>query len=183
MKPERTSPHDWREWRRMRAWELSQHGWAQCAIAEALGVGRAIVSRWLAAAGEGGPDALRSRLRAGPAGKLLPGQRFLIADFLWHGAEAYGFRGDVWTCAWVAKVIEEEFGVHYHKGHLARILQDIGWTPQVPITRAIQRAEEEIQRWRVEVGPELKRRARSEGRTLVFVDESGFYLLPGVVKT
>jgi transposase len=167
----------------MRAWELSQEGWAQADIAGALDVGRPSVSRWLAAAAEGGPDALRSRLHVGPAGKLLPGQRFLIADFLWHGAEAYGFRGDVWTCDRVRQVIKEEFGVDYHEHHVARILKEIGWTPQVPITRAIQRDEQEIQRWRDEVWPELKRRARKERRSLVFVDESGFYLLPSVVKT
>ncbi len=167
----------------MRAWELSQHGWTQRDIAEALGVGRPAVSQWLTAASQGGPDALRSRLRIGPAGKLLPGQRYLIADFLWHGAEAYGFRGDFWTCDRVAKVIKEEFGVEYHAGHVSRILKEIGWTPQVPIVQAIQRDEEAIQRWRDEVWPVLKRRATRQRRTLVFVDESGFYLLPGVVKT
>jgi transposase len=183
MEQERSFPQDWREWRRLRAWELSQQDWAPTDIADALGVGRPSVSRWLAAAAESGPDALRSRLRVGPAGKLLPGQRYLIADFLWHGAEAYGFRGDVWTCDRVRQVIQEEFGVDYHKGHVARILHEIGWTPQVPITRAIQRDEEEIRRWRKDVWPALKRRARKERRTLVFVDESGFYLLPSVVKT
>ena len=40
-----------------------------------------------------------------------------------------------------------------------------------------------IARWRTEVWPELRRRAVAERRTLVFVDESGFYLLPGVVRT
>ena len=60
---------------------------------------------------------------------------------------------------------------------------DLGWTPQVPITRAIQRDEEAIERWRVESWPVLKEKARREHRALVFVDESGFYLLPGVVKT
>jgi transposase len=183
MDQERNTFHDWREWRRMRAWELSQQGWASCDIAEALGVSRPAVSQWLSAAAEGGPDALRSRLRPGPAGKLLPGQRELIADFLWHGAEAYGFRGDVWTCDRIRKVIKEEFAVDYHKHHVARILQEIGWTPQVPIARAIQRNEKEIQRWRDEVWPELERRARKARRTIVFVDESGFYLLPSVVKT
>jgi transposase len=167
----------------MRAWELSQQGWSQGKIAEALGVGRPSVCQWLAAARQAGPDALRSRLRVGPPGKLLPGQRYLIADCLWHGAEAYGFRGDLWTCDRVRQVIKEEFGIEYHKGHVSRILKEIGWTPQVPITRAIQRDEGEIQRWRDQVWPELKRRARRERRRLVFVDESGFYLLPGVVKT
>jgi transposase len=89
----------------------------------------------------------------------------------------------VWTCARIAQVIEEEFGVRYHKGHVARILQALHWTPQVPIRRAIQRDEEAIQRWRDEVCPDLLRRARRERRVLVFEDESGFYLLPGLVRT
>jgi transposase len=157
MEREPSSPHDWREWRRLRAWDLTRQGWAPCDIAEALGVSRAAVSPWLATATAAGRDALRSGLRPGPAGKLLPGQRFLIADCLWHGAEAYGFRGDRWTCARVGKVIEEEFGVRYHPGHVSRLLKELGWTPQVPITRAIQRDEAAIQRWREYDWPQVKR--------------------------
>ena len=83
----------------------------------------------------------------------------------------------------VGKVIEEEFGVRYHPGHVSRILKEIGWTPQVPITRAIQRDEEAIACWREHDWPQLKRIASRQGQSLVFVDESGFYLLPQVVKT
>ena len=43
--------------------------------------------------------------------------------------------------------------------------------------------EEAIRRWRSEVWPDLRRRAQRERRLLVFEDESGFYLLPGVVRT
>src|SRR5581483_1507502 len=43
--------------------------------------------------------------------------------------------------------------------------------------------EEAIERWRQEVWPGLKQRAKKERRGLVFVDEAGFYLLPAVVKT
>ncbi len=32
-------------------------------------------------------------------------------------------------------------------------------------------------------GQPLKKKAHDEGRTIVWVDESGFYLLPGVVRT
>ena len=66
---------------------------------------------------------------------------------------------------------------------MSRLLKRLGWTPQVPITRAIQRDEEAIERWRVESWPALLEKARRERRGLVFVDESGFYLLPAVVKT
>jgi transposase len=107
----------------------------------------------------------------------------LIPDFLWHGPEAYGFRGEVWTCDRVVEVIAEEFAVSYSKSQVSRLLKRLGWTPQVPITRAIPRDEEAIERWRVESWPALKEEARRERRELVFVDESGFYLLPGVVKT
>jgi transposase len=168
----------------MRALELDQQGWIQRDIAAALGATESAVSQWLASARLGGREALASHTdRRGVAPKLTPEQVRLIPDSLWHGAEAYGFRGDVWTCDRVAGVIHEEFGVTYSKSQASRLLKRLGWTPQVPITRAIQRDEEAIARWRVESWPALEEKARRERRRLVFVDESGFYLLPGVVKT
>jgi len=175
-------PHDWREWRRLRAWYLFQHGWTEHEIAEALGSSKGAVSQWLTNARKGGSQALLSRVR-GKHAKLTEEQRRLIPDFLWHGPEAYGFRGEVWTCPRVVEVLAREFGVTYHRDHVSRILKELGWTPQIPITRAIQRDEAVIAHWRTDVWPELRRRAVVERRTLVFVDESGFYLLPSVVRT
>jgi len=162
---------------------LKQHGWSRHAIAEALGVSPVSVSRWFARVRDSGSEGLRAHPSLGAPPKLTDAQRRLIPEFLWHGAEAYGFRGELWTCARVAEVIAEEFGVHYHKGHVSRLLKELRWTPQVPIRRAIQRDEQAIRTWRDEVWPELQRRARRERRTLVFEDESGFYLLPGLVRT
>ena len=167
----------------MHAWHLKQLGWSQAQIAIALGVGEGTVSRWMARTIRDGPTALLAHPIPGRPPMLEPKQTRLIPDFLAHGAEAYGFRGEVWTCARVAQVIEEEFGVSYHKSQVSRLLEKIGWTPQMPIARATQRDEQEIERWRVEVWPRLQTQARRERRTLVFVDESGFYLLPGRVKT
>src|SRR5260370_41628531 len=170
--------HDWKEWRRMRALTLRQQGWNQRAIAGALGVSEPAVSQWLAVAGRSGPDALRSHPGAGRCPRLTADQKHLIPDFLWHGPEAYGFRGEVWTCARVAKVIEEEFGVSYHKGHVCRLLKELHWPPQLPIVRAIQRDEQAIERWRIEVWPRLQEEARRERRALAFRDQACFYPLP-----
>ncbi len=172
-----------KEWRRLRAVELNAQGWPEVVIADALGVNKGTVSRWLAAAKAGGVEALLSHPGAGCPPKLTAAQLHMLPEFLWHGAEAYGFRGDVWTCARIAQVIEWELGVSYHKDHVSRLMKELGWTPQVPITRAVQRDEVAIERWRTEVWPELRRKVVRERRTLVFVDESGFYLLPGTVKT
>jgi transposase len=127
---------DWKEWRRRRALALKEQGWTQRAIAQALGVSEAAVSQWLAAARQAGPGALRSHPPPGVAPKLTAAQKRLTPEFLWHGPEAYGFRGQVWACARIAKVIEEEFGVSYHKGHVGRLLAELRWTPQVPIRRS-----------------------------------------------
>jgi transposase len=172
-----------KEWRRFQALSLIKVGWAQRDIAVALGVTKGAVSQWLTTARNEGVTALRSKLRLGCPRKLSLEQKRLIPDCLWHGAEAYGFRGERWTCERVAKALEQEFGISYSKSHVSRILKAMRWTPQVPITRAIQRDEAAIAHWRTRTWPRLKERASRERRTLVLMDESGFYLLPGVVKT
>src|SRR5258708_16215900 len=61
------------QWRRQRAWELSQAGWWQKDIAAALGVSRAAVCQWIKCAREGGGvEALRSRPHLGGPSKLTP---------------------------------------------------------------------------------------------------------------
>jgi transposase len=126
---------DVRQWRRLRALRLRRRGWRRRDIAEALGVTEVSVSHWLARARIGGAAALLSRPIPGRPAELSPVQRRMIPEFLWHGAEAYGFCGSLWTCARVAKVIEEEFGVAYEKSQVSRLLKRLGWTPQAPIHR------------------------------------------------
>jgi hypothetical protein len=105
-----------------------------------------------------------------------------LPEFLEQGATAYGFRGEVWTRACVGQVIEEEFGVRYSDFHVGRLLAQLGWTLQKPAEQADRRDEAEITCWCEKTFPELKK-AAVEGRTLVFIDETAFYLLPGAVRT
>lgn len=170
-------------WRRRQALHLSRQGWKQRDIALALDVSDGAVSQWMAAAQRGGLRALDGHARPGRPSRLTVEQRRRIPDFLWHGTEAYGFRGEVWTCLRVVGVIEEEFGVHYSKSQVSRLLKALGWTPQIPLTRAIQRDEAAIRRWQAETWPQIQHQAWKERRIIVFIDESGFYLLPSVVKT
>ena len=156
-------PRDWREARRLRAWELKQQGWPQQTIAAALGVTPGAVSQWLKRAAEGGVAALRTRLRPGPTPKLTPEQRAHIPALLARGAEAYGFVGDGWTTPRVAAVIEREFGVRYHPAHVSRLLRAIGWSVQQPIRRASQRDEAAIAAWDAERWPALKKGPRNKG--------------------
>src|SRR5438067_1689547 len=99
-------PRDWREARRLRAWELKQQGWQQRMIAAALGVTPGAVSQWLKRAAAGGGEPPRDPARRGG-----------------------------------------------HRGLVHRAL----------------------------AGP--KKGADEQGRVILWLDESGFYLLPAAVRT
>src|SRR5215218_3814908 len=165
---------DWREGRRLRAFELKQQGWSQQEIAEALGVSKGAVSQWMKRARDGGGvEALKRRPAPGARPRLSEEQRMKLPELLERGAEAHGFRGDVWTCERVAMVIRREFGVSYHPAHVSRLLKALRQSLQKPQRRASQRDEEAFAR----------KGAQREGRTIAFADQSGFYLLPMVVRT
>ena len=148
---------EWREERRLRAWALKAKGWSQQKIAEALGVTAGAVSQWMRRGREGGETALKSRPRPGAEPKLTAEQRAQLPGLLAQGAEAFGFRGDVWTAKRVATVIRREFRVRYHPNHVGKLLRAAGWSVQKPIERASQRNEAAIEAWRTERWPALKR--------------------------
>ena len=149
---------NWKARRRFHAIKLKGKGWKQREIATALDVSEGAVSRWLKSVEEKGKESLCARPHTGRPPELSDDEKRLIPDFLGHGAEAYGFRGAVWTCPRVRKVIELEFGVAYQRSHVARLLKELEWTPQQPIERAIQRDEVEITRWRKEIWLETKKK-------------------------
>lgn len=98
------------------------------------------------------------------------------------GPEQFGFSTLLWTCPRVAQVIEVEFGVKYHPGHVWKLLDRMGFSYQRPVGRALERNEDEIRQWKRKRLPANKK-ARREGRTIVFIDERGVSQRPHRVRT
>jgi transposase len=124
--PETSAPsaQDWRERRRLRAWELHEAGWSQGKIARELGVTQGAVSQWMRRARDGGGiDALYRHPAPGRRAALTEQQRAELPALLARGAEAFGFRGDRWTTRRVAIMLQQVFGVSYHPGHVSRLLK------------------------------------------------------------
>jgi transposase len=149
---------DWREGRRLRAFELKQEGWSQQRIADALGVSKGAVSQWMKRARQGGGvQALKRQPAPGATPRLSEEQRMKLPELLEQGAEAHGFRGEAWTCERVAIVIRREFGVSYHPAHVSRLLKALRHSQQKPQRRANQRDEEAIEHWKEHRWPSLKK--------------------------
>jgi transposase len=106
---------------------------------------------------EEGVEGLRHKPPPGATPRLSEDERAKLPELLALGAEAHGFRGEVWTCERVALVIRREFGVSYHPAHVSRLLKALRQSLQKPQRRAEQRDEEAIERWKEKKWPSLKK--------------------------
>jgi len=149
---------DWREGRRLRAFELKEDGWSQKQIAQALGVSKGAVSQWMRRAREGGAEALKHRPPSGARPRLTDEQRASLKELVsTFDAEAYGFRGKAWTGQRLRWLIKDQFGVSYHLAHVSRVARSLGLSSQKPTRRANQRNEAAIEDWKQNRWPALKK--------------------------
>jgi len=151
--------------RRVAGVRLLQTGeMSQAQIAQHLGVSEATISKWKKALEQSGPAALQARKASGRPPKLSKTQKQQLVQKLEQGAMAVGFPTEQWTQARVKKVIEQEFGVHYHRDYISRLLKSLGWSVQKLDPRAIERDEELIQAWLSQDWPRIKKRTASRRR-------------------
>jgi transposase len=135
------------ERRRFRALALLRQGWSPVEVARRVGVDRRSVRRWKAAVRRQGKRALAARPASGRPPRLRAADRRRLEQGLLRGARAAGFETDLWTCPRVAQWIARRFHVHYHPDHVCRLLHSLGWSPQRPQRRAIERDEKAIRQW------------------------------------
>ena len=152
------------EKRRFQAVRLLQNGnLNQSEVARRVHVCRQTVSRWAEEFQAGGLEALQKAGRAGRKPELSEGDRKRLEELLVQGPEKLGYETPLWTCARVAHLIDNEFGVEYHPGHVWKILDDLGWSCQRPVGQARERNEEAIRRWKRVEWPAIKKKPKPKG--------------------
>ena len=133
--------------RRLHAILLSHQEHTSGAIARLLDAPRSRVSLWLQQYQTHGWEALLEGHRSGRPKKLSDAQRSRLDDIIDSGPVAYGFPSGVWTSPMIARVIREEFAVHYHPGHVRKVLQSMGFSVQRPRRRLAKADPVEQGRW------------------------------------
>lgn len=145
------------EARRRRALALLEDGLSLNAVARLLRCAASSVKRWRDRVRRQGERGFRVGASSGRPPKLSTRQRQQLVRWLRQGPLAHGYRTDLWTTARVAELILRRIGVRYHPDHVGRLLHAMGWSPQKPERRALQREEAAIDRWKREEWPRIKR--------------------------
>jgi transposase len=151
------------EKRRFQAIQMLERGRSQAEIARQVRVVRQTVARWVHDYRTQGKSALRKAGRAGRQPRLSEKQRLQLERLLVAGPERLGYETPLWTCPRVAHLIEQEFDVRYHEGHVWKVLVGLGWSPQRPEGRARERNEEQNLNWKKNVWPALKKKRAGRG--------------------
>ena len=151
------------EKRRFQAIRLWERGRNQSQIARQLRVVHQTVARWVQQYRAQGQSALQKAGRAGRKPRLSEKQRQQLRKLLLAGPERLGYETPLWTCPRVAHLIEQQFGVRYHEGHVWKLLVRLGWSPQRPVGRARERDQAQIQHWKKTGWSALKKKRSGKG--------------------
>jgi transposase len=150
--------------KRLQAVVLNSEGRTSGELAEILKAPRSKVSEWLSRYQTYGVDGLLEGNRSGRPPLLTAGQLTQLGDILDSGPVAYGLDTGIWTSPMFAWVIEEEFGITYHPGHVRKLLHQMGFSVQRP-RRVLARANaSEQDRWHRRTYPNLKKKPAPKAR-------------------
>ena len=151
--------------KRLQAVVLNSEGRTSGELAGILKAPRSSVSEWLSLYQRHGVEGLLEGYRSGRPPRLTAEQRTQLSDILDSGPAAYGLDTGLWTSPMLAWVIEEEFGVAYHPGHVRKLLHNLDFSVQRP-RRVLARADASAQdRWHRRTYPNLEKKpARKAGR-------------------
>ena len=142
---------------RQQAADLFTAGVSAIEVAAQLEVSTKSAYAWRRAWKAGGSEALQSKGTSGARSKLSDDQMRRLQQRLEAGPAASGYVEDQrWTLPRVVKLIATICHVQYSIKGASLLLHRMGWTPQMPSHRAVERDEAAIISWRKHKWPAVK---------------------------
>ena len=144
--------------KRVRAARMLKAGKGCAEVGLAVGVARQTVYTWKRLLDEGGIDALRAVPEPGRPAQLDAAQLASVRAVVLQSPTEHGFGTELWTLKRVGAVIERMHGVRFGQTQIWRILGSLGFSPQKPEKRAIERNDDAVRHWRRRTWPALKKK-------------------------
>jgi len=150
-----------------------QNGESPRVVARVLGVADITVYRWLALYRAGGWGRLQARKRGGRPPKLGATEiKWVYFTVTGGDPRQLNFPWVLWTCPIVAECIYKKFGIKLSRWSVARLLRQLGLSPQRPIRRAYQQDPKAVEEWMTVTYPKIKKAAKKAKAEIHFCDES-----------
>lgn len=144
--------------KRVKAGRMLLAGKGCAEVALVVGVARQTVYTWKKLLDEGGIDALRGVPERGRPAQLDEQQLAALRAAVLQKPTEHGFGTELWTLKRVGAVIERMHGVRFSQTQVWRILGALGFSPQKPDKRAIERDEDAVRIWKKRTWLSLKKK-------------------------
>ena len=168
---------------RIRAVQAVERGWAVAQAADAFGVTRRTLHRWLNRYEENGEDGLQRRPGSGRPRKLNELDEAELRAIVLRPASAFGYESDLWTVGRLHRVIHEEYHVAVSRDTIWRRLREAGLTYQKP-EREYHEIDDQARRtWRRSEVRKIRKCVEKYRAILYFQDESNVSLTAFLGKT
>jgi transposase len=142
---------------RLQAAQLFEQDASPVQVAHRLRVSTKSAYQWRRRWRAGGETALASKGPGGAVCRLAAGQVARLRAALEGGPAAWGWDQDQrWTLARVTTLIGRLFHVRYTLRGTSCLLHRLGYSPQVPIHRAVGRDEKAIAAWKATTWVKLR---------------------------
>lgn len=145
---------------------VEKQGLTQAEVARRLKIDSRTIRKWIAWHRGRGHRRLTALPTPGRPCRLDKKQRARFEKILLGGAQKAGFSTELWTCPRIARVIQHKFRIQYHVDHVIRLMRSLGWSPQKPDGRAIERDEKAIRRWVKVTWPRIKKKPKTQAQRL-----------------
>ena len=143
-------------------------------VMRSLGFCRTSIYKWLRTYRRRGETGLAGSKSSGPKPKLTDSQKRQVRKWIaGKDPRQWGFDFGLWTRQIVREMILEKFGISLSLPSVGHLLTSLDITPQKPLRRAYERDEAAVMKWKEEIYPQLRRRARENEAEIFFLDEAG----------
>lgn len=168
---------------RGRAVKAVERGWPVERAADAFGISRRTLHRWLARYKDHGDEGLRRKAGSGRPRKLEELGEDELRAIVLQPASDFGFETDLWTVGRLHLVIRDSYHVVISRDTIWRRLRDAGLTYQKPEREYYEIDEKARRKWRRYEVPKIRKTVKKHRAILYFQDESNVSLTAFLGKT
>lgn len=168
---------------RVRAVQAVERGWTVSAAADAFGVTRMTLHRWLNRYEDVGQEGLERLPGSGRPRKLEAMDEEELRSIVLQPASAFGYETDLWTVGRLHRVIRERYHIRVSRDTVWRRLREAGLTYQKPEREYCEIDEEARRKWQREEVPAIRKCVQKYKAILYFQDESNVSLTAFLGKT